>query len=81
MRTLIKLAVGAAIAGAVATLLMKQRSRARSLEDEAFDDSVGVGKGDVVEVVPVVEVLEVEAVTSGSPDDWYGAQAGDASRH
>ncbi|HUQ11924.1 MAG TPA: hypothetical protein VM146_16535 [Steroidobacteraceae bacterium] len=72
MKTLIKLAVGAAIAGAVATLFMKQRSRAVSREDEAFDDSVGIGAGDVAEPMPA---------EGGQKEDWYGSQAGDASRH
>lgn len=85
MKTMIKLAVGAAIAGAVAaavaTLFMKQRSRAKALEDEAFDDSVGIGSDDAVAVAPVVEVLTIETGPADPQEDWYGAQAGDASRH
>jgi hypothetical protein len=84
MKTMIKLAVGAAVAGALVALLMK-KTRARSLEDEAFDDSVGIGGDDAVEVVPVIEVLTIETgpadAREDTRDDWYGAQAGDASRH
>lgn len=39
MKSLIKLAVGAAIAGAVVALVMRQRSRMRSNEEAALAES------------------------------------------
>lgn len=75
MKTIFKLAVGAAIAGALVNLLMKQRARAAGDENRAFDDSVGVGGGAKAEPVP--SAPEASAAT----EDWHATQAVEPSRH
>lgn len=82
MKSLIKFAVGAAIAGALVNLLLKQRSRAMAQEDKAFDDSVGL-RGDEPVAVEILTVAAGVVPDEGETarEDWYGSQAGDASRH
>jgi hypothetical protein len=88
MKNLIKFAMGAAIAGALVNLLMKQRAGAMSQEDQDFDDSVGLGDDEMAVGIETVTLSgDTVADDSGQaqPDaqreDRYGAQAGDAPMH
>lgn len=85
MKNLIKFAMGAAIAGALVNLLMKQRARAMSQEDQAFDDSVGLGGEDALEAIEVVtlsgDMIGDGATSAQQREDWYGSQAADSPTH
>ena len=70
MKSLIKFALGAAIAGALINLLLKHRARAMAEQDRAFDDSVGVG----AESVEVVEDI-------GNVTDEHVARVSEPSIH
>jgi hypothetical protein len=61
MKSLFKLAMGAAIAGALVNLLMKQRHRAHSLDDFADQPDAGT--------FPTAVVADESSVGEGSGDD------------
>ena len=67
MRSLIKFALGAAIAGALINLLLKQRARAIAEEDRAFDDSVGVGPESVEVVEDIGNVTDAQVARVSEP--------------
>jgi hypothetical protein len=79
MKSLIKLAVGAAIAGAVVSLLLKRRSR-MSEEVASLDESVGLRGDEPAEGLVEIDVVTLTPVAEGR-EDWYGAQSGDSPRH
>ncbi|HEX6636068.1 MAG TPA: hypothetical protein VF033_00310 [Steroidobacteraceae bacterium] len=82
MKSLIKFAVGAAIAGALINLLLKQqRSRATTEEDRVFDDTVGLRGDEPVEVEILTVATGVAPEDGEAREDWYGSQIGDAPRH
>jgi hypothetical protein len=79
MKSLIKLAVGAAIAGALVNLLMKQASGRRNEPSDEEHENAGTGAGFTVEEL----VADTNTVSSGDaardqrgqqPQEWRGAQ-------
>jgi hypothetical protein len=76
MKTLIKLAVGAAIAGSLVNILIKRRSGSRGRPTGSYDENVWAGTaGSGVGVVADTNSLGREASARGTqPQDWRGAQ-------
>lgn len=70
MNNLIKLAMGAAIAGAVVTLLMKQRSRARPTEEYLLPYTGGSGR------VPAGSGGFTLEEIAGEHAEWGGGSSG-----
>jgi hypothetical protein len=76
MKSLIKLAVGAAIAGSLVNMLMKRRSRRRDRPAGSYGENVWAGKaGSGVGVVADTNSLGREESARGTqPQEWRGAQ-------
>jgi hypothetical protein len=80
MKNLLKLAIGAAVAGAVVSTMMKQQARRRALSsrgeqstDVGPDSSYGANPG----ANPVADTNSVgneQAQGGQQPQDWRGAQ-------
>jgi hypothetical protein len=70
MNNLIKLAVGAAIAGALVTLFVKQRSRARASEDNLLPYTGGRGR------VPAGSGGFTLEEIAGEHAEWGGGSSG-----
>jgi hypothetical protein len=82
MKTIFKLAVGAAIAGALVNMLMKQQQRSGNRmfgqgRQGSFDDAVDMGSegASSTESVADTNTIGNEQNQRGSqPQDWRGAQ-------
>jgi hypothetical protein len=75
MKSLVKLAMGAAIAGALVNMLLKQRS-GRRMPVASYDENVHAGRaGSGMDAVADTNSVGREEGSRGAqPQDWRGAQ-------